>query len=177
MEIAISRRIPLQWQPKRSINKNLFLIPLIFIIPTNSCMPQNKINSLPVTVGYVSDANVVDGCGCSFYWPGEENKEGAKSIFSSDFGEIVWMHLNGKDIQLKLIKSTESEKNVKKGGRYFQIYQAGDMTIRVDCHVTWTCEADMPDSESCEITHYDLKITFSQNTRQKIIYAKGVCGC
>jgi hypothetical protein len=156
----------------------VFLIPLILSI--GDCLPQDKKvshSTLAVAVGYVSDANLVDGCGCSFYWPGEENKEGAKNIFSSDFGEMVWMNLNGRDAQLKLIKSTESEQNVKKGGCYYQIYQTGDMIIRIDYHVTWTCEADMLESESCEVTDYNLKISFSQNGRQKTIRAKGVCGC
>jgi hypothetical protein len=133
--------------------------------------------TLAVKIEYVSEANVVDGCGCSFYWPGEENKDGAKSIFSSDFGDMVWMNLNGRDERLKLLKSTESKENVKKGGRYYEIYQAGEMNIRIDYHVTWTCEADMPDSESCEVTHYDIKITLSKNGKSYSANAKGICGC
>ncbi len=158
----------------------LLLISFLFLLFPAVVVPQEKKDTptpLPVTVGYVSDANVVDGCGCYFYWPGDENKDEAKSIFSSDFGGIVWMHLNGRDVKLKLIKSTETKENAKKGGHYSQIYQAGQMIIRVDYHVTWTCEADMPESESCEVTHYDLNITFSQNNRQKTIRAKGICGC
>jgi len=54
------------------------------------------------TGGYVTDAHATEGCGCSFYWPGEENKAGARSIFSSeDFSEIAWMNLNGKDVQIR----------------------------------------------------------------------------
>jgi hypothetical protein len=160
----------------------VYLFPIIFMLflSIGDDLPQSVKPagaSLAITVGYVSDANVVDGCGCSFYWPGEENKEGAKSIFSSDFGKMVWMNLNGKDTLLKLIKSTESKTNVKKGGRYYEIYQTGEMTIRLDYHVTWTCEADMPESESCEVTYYNLKITLSKNHQQKTILAKGVCGC
>jgi hypothetical protein len=65
MEIAIEHRLPLQWQPMRFIDK-LFLIPLIYITSTHGSMRQNKNNPLPVTVGYVSYANTVDGCGCEW---------------------------------------------------------------------------------------------------------------
>jgi hypothetical protein len=150
-----------------------------FLFSADCRRPDKEVSqsSLAVTVGYVSEAHVVEGCGCSFYWPGEENKEGKKSIYSSNSGETIWMNLDGKDVQLKQKESTESMENIKKGGRYYEIYKYAEMTIRIDYHVTWTCEADMPESESCEVTHYDLKITFNRNGRQKTIQAKGVCGC
>jgi hypothetical protein len=162
------------------MKRQLLLFSFLSFLMTNDCFPENKKTALPllnISVGYVSDVNAADGCGGYFYWPGEEKKQDAKSIFTWNAGEQPWMNLNGRDVQLKLVKSTESEENGKKGGRYYEIYQAGKMTIRVDYHVTWTCEADMPKSESCEVTHYDLKITFTQNDRQKTIHAKGDFGC
>lgn len=128
-------------------------------------------------MGYVSDQNVVDDCGCSFYWPGEERKSAAKQIFSSDFGDTVWMNLDGQDVRLRRIKSDESMENIKKGRRHYEIYEYAGLQIRLDYLATWTCEADMPESESCEVTYYDLKITFTKGGQHSSTRAKGLCGC
>jgi hypothetical protein len=157
------------------------LIPLFFMFSLFSeCLSQGSKTSRPlaVKIGYVTDTHATEGCGCSFYLPGEENKTGAKSILSlEDFGEAAWMNLNGKDVRIKQIKSTESLANLKKGRRFYKIYRYGDMQIRIDHHVTWTCESDMPESESCEVTDFDLTFTFSQKGQTHAIRAKGICGC
>jgi len=177
---GLLRSPPLSSSVRDIMNKYILpflLFILLFLNPTYSQNQKRPSAPLSAKVGYVSKANEIDGCGCSFYWPGDEKKENPKSIFSSDYGNVVWMNINGKDSRLKRIKSTESEKNNKKGDRYYEIYQSGKMMIRINYLVTWTCESDDPESESCEVTYYDLDITISQNGQQKRIKAKGICGC
>jgi hypothetical protein len=162
--------------------KNIMIITLFtFALLNNDCLAKNlnaPLRSTSVKVGYVLGAHEVRGCGCSFYRPGEEKKSDAKKIFSSeDFGRIAWMNLNGEDVRIDQIKSTEPMENIKKGSRYYKIYRYREMQIRIDYRVTWTCSSDMPESESCEVTHYDVKITFSQNGHMNTVLAKGVCGC
>ena len=128
-------------------------------------------------VGYISEIHLPKECGCSFYWPGEENNDNAKSIFSSDWDNSAWMNLNEQDVRIELLKPTASMKNVKKGGRHYELYRYIEIQIRIDYPGTWTCESDMPESESCEVTYYDLTITFNQNGKQNSYDTKGWGGC
>lgn len=127
-------------------------------------------------VGYVEQANVVDGCGCLFQFTDEERLSG-KYIFSSSLENSGWINLNGKDIQLKLISSNQAKVSSKKGSRFKEIYTGGKVTVEIDYIVTWTCAADAPEDESCETTKYDVDITFSQDGQRNLIKAKGECGC
>lgn len=161
------------------MKKILLLTFCVFLLSINNhaISDDNNTNkALDVKVGYVTKANTQGGCGCEFYWPRDEkNKE--KNIFSSNFGKETWMNLNGKDAKLTWIKFVDIQKERGKGSRSYEIYQYEKMEIRVDYLITWTCRTDAPDNESCEEIHYDIKITFSQNGRHKIIKAKGICGC
>lgn len=160
------------------MKKTIFIILCLILLPmycNAASIEKNKNTSLVVDVGYVTDINTHGGCGCSYYFPGDRKEIGTKLIFSSDFGKEVWMNLNGKDVKLKLIK--DSKHNMRKGGRFYEIYQHGNMKIKFDYLVTWTCESDAPNDDSCEVWYYDLNITFSQNGQHKTIKAKGECGC
>jgi hypothetical protein len=161
------------------MKKILLLTFCAFLLSINSYAASDKNNTnkpLEFKVGYVTEANTQGGCSCAFYWPRDENKK-EKNIFSSNLGEEIWMNLNGKDAKLTWIKSVNIQKDRRKGSRFYEIYQCEKIKIRVDYLVTWTCVTDAPDDDSCEETHFDIKITFSQNGRHKIIKAKGACGC
>lgn len=157
--------------------KNFLLLTLCLIFLPFLCYANqnnNKSKSLGIKIGYITEANTLNECGCSFYLQRDKKQ---RNIFSSDLEKIVWMNLDGKDVKLKLVKSTKSEKNERKDGRFYDIYKYDEMTIRIDSHVTWTCESDDPANESCEVSYYDVKITFTKNGQQKTISAKGLCGC
>jgi hypothetical protein len=159
----------------------LLLSWVVLALLNDECLSKNANTSLASTavkVGYVLGIHEVRGCGCIFYWPGEENNKDAKNIFSSeDFGKVAWMNLNGKDVQLDQLESTAPMDKIKKGSRYHIIYRYHEMQIRIDYKVAWACRPDKPESESCKFTQYDLKITFSQNGNTNAVFAKGVCGC
>jgi len=161
------------------MRKTLLIISVLFIsVGCYAASDQEKTTTpLEIKVGYVTDAHAPPGCGCLYYWPTDEISRESRGIFSSVEDKEAWMHLNGKDVKLKLVKSTQSEKNSTKGGRFHEIYRYKNMTIRIDYLVTWTCEADDPESESCEVTYYDLNIMFTRQGRKKTISAKGACGC
>jgi len=140
---------------------------------------DEKIETKPlvVDVGYVTDAHIYMGCGCAYYFSDKDKEEREKIIFKSNFEDTAWMHLNGKDVKLKRIEESESEGSIKKGRRSYEIYQYGDMTIKFDYLLTWTCESDAPNDDSCEIWYYDINITFTQKGQHKTVKAKGECGC
>ncbi len=165
---------------KYYLMKKILLLSWFFVLLSMHCYAasdEKKINKpLVVKVGYVTD-NIQSGCSCSFYWNRDEKKRDIKIIFSSDLGNETWMNLNGKDVKLKLLMAAQSEKNNKRYNRFYEIYEYDKMKIRVDYHMTWSCLADDPENDACEVTYYDLNITFTQNGQHKSIKAKGVCGC
>lgn len=161
------------------MNKILLLIFSILLLSFYGYAASDEKNTdkpLEVNVGYISDVHTQGSCSCTFYWPSDEKNKG-KNIFSSNFSDEIWMNLNGRDVRLELINSVHDDKNRNKGSRFYEIYQRGKMEIRVDYLVTWTCVTDAPNNKECEETHFDIKITFSQNGLHKIVKAKGVCGC
>ena len=84
------------------------------------------------------------------------------------------MNIRGKDVQLRLVSSTEpAHRVIKKGDRFSRRYLAGGAKVRIDFVTTSVCE---PNDEQCESTSYDAIITATQHDRKQTVKAVGGCG-
>jgi hypothetical protein len=116
----------------------------------------------------------VDGCGCSFQTPTEAKKKNStKYLFSSglETSSPAFMNIDGKDVRLKRVKSTEKVyKKPKVGDRFYEVYQAKGLKVRIDYVDTTSRLRD-------EGRDYNLTITVTKGKQKKVITAKGGCGC
>jgi hypothetical protein len=79
---------------------------------------------------------------------------------SSSLGVI---NIDGRDIELKLIKGNLPDKNFKVGRGGYQIWKGRKTTVRLDYIFTWLCP---PKDEHCKVYYY--KGTASQHRRKKL---------
>ena len=127
-------------------------------------------------VGNIKDKSLADGCGCDFRLRGTSVRS-ERFIFVSSIEEndqSAWMNIDGKDTELKLVKSTESKRRERVGMRFSETYAAGNLTVRIDLVVTRVCR---PDDENCESTDYKATFTVKRSGEKRIIGAVGSCGC
>jgi hypothetical protein len=153
-----------------------------FVVATGASMSviaQEGVSSakapLPPKIANLKDTSVVDGCGCYFKFPGEwKQKQSDKYIFMEGIDdEGAWMNIDGKDVNLKLVSS--SNRSVwGVGSRSYKRYRALGITVRINNVVTRVCK---PGDEQCESTDYDATFTVTKAGRKRMIKAKGVCGC
>lgn len=78
------------------------------------------------------------------------------------------MNIDGKVVQLRRIKDTTRYKG-KKGDRYFQTYQSGGLTVKVECVATGFGDMHAVDCDST--------ITVTKGTKKQSVKANGSCGC
>jgi hypothetical protein len=120
----------------------------------------SKQQELP-TVGIVNLKNKEAGAGCYFSLANAKVKSNDTLILYS--GDTTWMNLNGRDIQLKMIKDRTS------GATSIRVYTATNLQIRVESKsVTKNPNATL---------NSKAMITISHNNRSKKIEAIGYCGC
>jgi hypothetical protein len=99
----------------KQINRILLTILLtigLFIVGTTNTFSIQSNNSKvkksnKLVVSNIKDESILTGCGCYFSYPSEDKKRVPRYVFSSDLDEkSAWMNIDGKDITLKLVNST-----------------------------------------------------------------------
>jgi hypothetical protein len=126
-------------------------------------------------IGNIKDKNAAEGCGCYFSFPSEDRKRFPRYVFTSDLEEkSAWMNIDGQDVRLKLVQSTEPRKGPKVGSRLTRTYVAAGIKVRAVYVTTRICQ---PDDENCESTDYRANFTVKKGGRQQTISLKGGCGC
>lgn len=97
-------------------------------------------------------------------------------FFSSieDDDKTAWMDVDGKDIKLKLVKSSESKRRERVGTRSSMTYAAGDLTVSITLVAT---RVSKPNDENCESTDYKATFRLKRGTERRVIGAVGWCGC
>lgn len=128
----------------------------------------------PEMIGFIKDTDVVDGCGCSLYFPADATNYHERLVFLTDLGNTAWMNIDGQDVELGLEGSNEPEGESKKGDQSVWNYRAGEIRVRIDLTVTGICD---PDDEGCEVTHYDATIKVINGSRRQVVKVTGLCGC
>lgn len=148
----------------------LYLTAFLFFCASTGVFGQIKIAEL-------KNSDVVDGCSCGFQTAVEAKKpDSQKFLFLSELGTSEgWMNINGKDIKLKLVKTTENtRRRARVGDRFYEEYSSPGVKVRIDYTTKWVCP---PRDESCEVTNYDVAITVTKGKSSKTLKAKGSCGC
>lgn len=125
-------------------------------------------------IGFIKNPDLVEGCGCSFYFPADVENYHERLVFLEDDSHIAWMNIDGQDVELGLEDFNESEGEVKKGDQSSWNYRTGDIRVRVDRVVTGLCD---PDDEACEVIYYDATIKVVNGSRRQVVKVTGICGC
>ena len=129
-------------------------------------IPQSKIQ-----LGYVRHGDF--GCGCYF----ARNKTDLRKrryIYSESMDGPAYINVNGKNLELQPIASSETNGEEGVGRRSWQTFTAGDLRIRLELTVTWVCP---PKDEGCEVTYYKAILTVSGKGQKITENLTGMCGC
>jgi hypothetical protein len=130
--------------------------------------------SAAIKIGLVDNSKnqYLDGCGCSFWpvnkAPKSDDRSTWKYLLVGNYDEQAWMNINGRIIQLRLTNNTIRYKG-KKGERYQQTYQSGEITANVECIATGFGDTHSVD---CNAT-----ITVVKDDQKQVVTAIGSCGC
>ena len=138
----------------------------LFAHKTALPVPQNKIE-----LSYVTNPEI--GCGCSF----ARNKTDLRLrryIYIQGIDDPAYININGKNLELQPVDSSELNGKVKVGTQAWETFTAGDLKIRLDTTVTWVCP---PNDESCEVTYYKAKLTVNGKGQEIKEMLTGHCGC
>ncbi len=149
---------------------NLSVVILLVLVASVAASGQIKI-------GELKDPVEVEGCSCTLQTAAEAGKPGSqKFLFVTEAGtKDAWMNINGKDVKLKLVKTTViDDRNYGVGGRFYEEYTAQGMKIRIDYVVTWTCP---PEDEECDHAKYDTTVTVTKGKMSETIKTIGICAC
>jgi len=149
----------------------LLLAPAVLSAPAQERLPDRNAG----LIRNVSGAGEVQGCGCYFQFP-SEGRNSTRYLFFEDFSEeSPLMNIDGKDVRLKLVNSSEPADGIaKKGERFSRNYVSGDVRVRVDFVTTSVCA---PGDEACESTGYAVTVTVVKGGRKQTVKAVGGCGC
>ena len=127
-----------------------------------------------IQVGLVDNSKrkYQDGCGCSFWPVGKEPKADLPNtwqfILVGNYEKQAWMSLDGEIVQLRLVSDTTRYKG-KKGDRYVQVYQSGDIKTTVECVANGFGDT--------HAVFCDAVITVIKGAQEKTVKADGSCGC
>jgi hypothetical protein len=155
--------------------------PLAFIVaivcfgsPAWSQSRQSAKPAYAFRVGVIKDSRLFHEAGCSMQLPADWKLQNEAYIFISDFENRAFVNVDGQDITLRLDeKRDEPLSQPRKGLREKHFYRGEGIEVVADFVVTRVCP---PDCESCEVTHYDGKITISRGDAKRTIAVQGICG-
>ena len=112
------------------------------------------------------------GCGCGF---SKSRNRFTPLIFSSDIDEeTAIMNIDGVDIELRLVRSTEPKGKEGVGSHLTRTYVAAGVRVFAAYVTTRMCK---PNDEDCEATEYDATVAVTKGARKQTIKIKGACGC
>lgn len=144
------------------------LIMLLCLVCTTGAQRASKRR----LVGNVKN-NLVDGCGCYFKFRGT-NRNSKQYMFSQSIDQKAWMNIEGKDVQLKMVKEQSPGDRERLGSRWTKTFAGSDISVSSTWVTTRMCA---PNDENCESTDYDATFVVRKGKRQETVRAFGWCGC
>jgi hypothetical protein len=148
---------------------------LIVTAISSQALAQTSNTSSPgpqLKIGYVKVG--IDGCGCSLALNAADLRKG-RYVFLQDEGEPAYINLDGKNLKLESVDSSDTKSIPEKvGDRSWETYFAGNVKVRIDWTVTRVCD---PKDEGCEVTNYKAVMTITRKTQKAIVKTIGLCGC
>ena len=160
----------------RNVTTKISLVTLLLVMAASLISAQKRpVARKAQLIRNISLPAEIQGCGCYFQFP-KEDPNSNRYVFSEDFSEDPpLMNIDGENVRLKLVSSSEPSDGVsKKGQKFSRNYVSGDIRVRMDLVTTSVCA---PNDESCESTGYDVMITVSKGLRKQTVKAVGGCGC
>jgi hypothetical protein len=161
---------------KIGIYKQISLImTLIFSVSALAAQNNPGKSSPPLRlIGNVKKS--AEGCGC-YFRSVKEDKNSERYVFFEDASEHApLMNIDGRNVKLRLINSTELSGGVeRKGGRFSRSYASGAIRIRLDFVAVSVCPA--PYNPECVASRYEITLIVNKASRRQKIKAVGGCGC
>jgi hypothetical protein len=125
-------------------------------------------------IGVIRNPLPPETCGCSLQFRADYRKHNDRYVFRRDFDGAGIMNIDGRNVELTVLRDEEFKGDVRVGDRSFQTYRYGDVGVRIDYTVTRICN---PKDEGCEVTWYSATITVTQSGSSQRAKVLGVCGC
>ncbi|MBP7902533.1 MAG: hypothetical protein KA015_06935 [Spirochaetes bacterium] len=125
---------------------------------TSAIENKSATTTSSIKIGYV-DYNNHPSDDFSWYYVDEgfeENDYEKHMICVVDTDKVKWMNLNGADLSLKLIKTTQHLESEKKGSTFYELYSAG--SYRLKMYYTATYDPSLDNKGLM----YDVKIIVMQ---------------
>jgi hypothetical protein len=125
-------------------------------------------------LGPIQDSAHLKGCGCFFK---RQDTAGPNDpyIFTTEVlvEKRAWIHVNGQDTPLRLLRSTLPKGKVKlsQGFRFQEEFGTSDLHAVVDYTVKQISGNDKG------WTDYDVTITFTAGDRKEVVQSSCSCGC
>lgn len=153
--------------------KVIYLLLISMLCFLGTAYPQRASKSR--LVGNVSAQALVDGCGCYFQFRGT-NRDSAKYMFAESIEEQVgiWMNIDGRDVQLKVVKDWSHAERERVGSRSSRTFTAHNISVTSTYVVTRVCAAN---DENCESHDYNATFVVRKGGRVETVRATGNCGC
>jgi hypothetical protein len=161
---------------KRSLIISLLTF-LIFLTqtvsPANSQSPQSSFR-----LGFVSDAESIassHGAADSIWLANTKEKDriDRKAIAILGYGSFGAININGRDIELKLIKDNLPDRNFKVGRGGYQIWKGKKTTVRLDYVFTRLCPQNQ---EGCSVYYYKGILNIKYNGKRRKVNIRGFGG-
>lgn len=159
---------------KRTRCHLLFALLVLATLPQHDAIVDGQ--SKPQLIGQISEVKI--GCGCHFHTPSRRKHPNPHSIFQSDLEGAAWMNLDGREIELRLVRTIDKPRRKnraeKKGDQTIEEYEGSGFKVTVSQTVTRPCR---PADEDCEYTRMNAVLKVSGGGREQTVRAVGGCGC
>jgi hypothetical protein len=174
MRAALDRRV-VNFKPSAIFSAcalSLVLSPLTSVTVAQKARPQ-LVNGVVPKVGFIKRAEG-DGCGCVFQLSADYKKRNKRRVFESYANDDAVMNLDGRDVDLKLIGSTEPKNPYSAAKRFTKTYEGGGYKLKLNYRSKDFCP---PKDKPCEAAWYEVLITVSRGGQSSRLKTLGTCGC
>ena len=170
-ELPASQSVTIMFMAR--FRQTAIVIALVLVVSSITALGQNPKLSSSFRVGLIKDSRLFHEGGCSMQLPNDWNRHNDNYIFISDFDNRGFINIDGKDFTLRQESADEGQGRLHIGKREKYVFRGEGVEVVADYVVTWICP---PANESCEVTHYDGKLTVTRGSEKQTIVVKGLCG-
>ena len=120
-------------------------------------------------VGLLANQTAIDGCS----WSASSKVIGHGFVFLAEYDDSrALMNIDGSDIAINLVSAHGKLKKV--GDVLEKTFRSGNVLVKARYKATSVCPKD---SESCEVTNYDVTFDVSKGSQRQLVDADGGVGC
>jgi hypothetical protein len=142
--------------------------------PTPAAESPLQKGAEPPRIGFIQPSSPPETCGWFLQFPTDYRKHNDRYVFRRYVDGPGEMNIDGRNVQLTMLRDEENKGAVSVGDRFFQTYGSSNLRVRIDYIVTRICD---PKDEGCEVTWYSATITVTRRGSSRRAGVLGVCGC